>query len=87
MNRQSYHSTHRAKPGESAVCAVNWHGGYRPWGRRTKWAFRAVDEAGTRFDAEAEIRSKIILNRRSVTWAIALLALLAALLLGLVFQR
>ncbi|MFC1582359.1 hypothetical protein ACFL4W_02350 [Planctomycetota bacterium] len=73
-------------PGGYAVCGVNWHGRRRPWSCRLKWVYRAVDDQGNEFEAEEEIRTKMILNGRSVLWLITWLAIIG-LLVWYVFHR
>jgi hypothetical protein len=47
------------KPGEKAVCDVNWHGSETPEFIPTKWGFIAVDDSGNDYYAEATVDVKI----------------------------
>lgn len=62
-------------PGGAAICSVNWHGSRRPWASRTKWAFKALDQSGNEYYAEAEVVPKAIVNLKSVLWVLLVGAL------------
>lgn len=62
-------------PGGAAICSVNWHGSWRPWSRRVKWAFKALDQSGEEYYAEAALRCKAIVTVKSVLWLLVLVAL------------
>ncbi len=64
--------------GRVAVCATNWHGSWLPWDSGTKWAYKAIDESGREWYAEAEVESKVIVNLKSVSAALILLAVIAS---------
>jgi hypothetical protein len=53
------------KPGEIAVCDVNWHGTDHPEPALTKWAYIAVDDEGNDYFVEEEVPIAIMVSEQN----------------------